>query len=504
MKIKNILFIQPFTSKKEQISENILVWSIYLENYLKRKLPKLKFALLYLPSLIRKKETILKIVQNKNFLYREMDVLISRLRFNVDDKTLICLSGSTTSTFLFSKLILEYFQQQYPKSIVVFGGIHASACSNDFLYPKSPVDYIVKGEGEISLYKLIKEDIKKHDVPITITGIPLKNLDDLPSIDFSLFDPYIENYDLLGINLSRGCPFSCNFCLENQLSSFHPNVASWRPYSPKRAIKEVNNMINYGLEHNIKAFSFYDPIFGMRRKWLEDFFELYDQNHYSIFVEPKLDILNQSLLKKLIHGGFVNWYGLESYSKEMLLIMGKTNDPTKYLKNFREVCKIHKKEGGVFGINTIHNYPGEKKESLVETFDCLHKLARENLSNTILFNITKYNHFPGTYLYNNFTNFEKKYGAKVYFPKWWTDFNLIENGACFVRPSSSLSLRDGINLYTEEYVEFLELNFKMMKSIENNFPSTIMKGIQMRMGVKKLTERRERQFNQLDDMQIEI
>ena len=56
---KKVLFIQPFVLDKEQLSNLLLVWSIYLENYLKSKREDLSSDLLYLP--IEKKEGIVDI-----------------------------------------------------------------------------------------------------------------------------------------------------------------------------------------------------------------------------------------------------------------------------------------------------------------------------------------------------------------------------------------------------------------------------------------------------------
>ena len=74
----------------------------------------------------------------------------------------------------------------------------------------------------------------------------------------------------LGIALSRGCPHSCSYCIEENLAK-GKNVKRWRSYTPKRAVEETNTLVNYGLEQGIKIYGFLDPCFGFNKNWLNKY-----------------------------------------------------------------------------------------------------------------------------------------------------------------------------------------------------------------------------------------
>jgi len=169
--INKILFIQPFLLESRHIASEILVWEVYLENYLKSKFPHLSFDLLYLPIELKRGSLAQYNADNIALFNSQMEDLISSLIFELDKNTLICISGSTSYHFIPSKILAEYFQKYYPEIILVFGGFHASASPEDFYYPNSPIDYVVIGEGEISLYNLIRNNPKKQETPNILRNI---------------------------------------------------------------------------------------------------------------------------------------------------------------------------------------------------------------------------------------------------------------------------------------------------------------------------------------------
>ena len=104
----------------------------------------------------------------------------------------------------------------------------------------------------------------------------------------------------LGISLSRGCPYNCSYCIEENLAK-GKNIKRWRAYTPKRAVKETYTLVNYGLKHDIRIYGFLDPCFGFNKNWLNKFLNLYEADEQIIyhFVETRIDILNEHLVSKL-------------------------------------------------------------------------------------------------------------------------------------------------------------------------------------------------------------
>lgn len=502
--IKNILFIQPFVLHPEHLTDEILIWEVYLENFLHEKLPKLNFELIYLPVEKDRGRIRIESFTQKEQFFEEMDRLVYELSISLEKKTICCISGTTSHHFLSSKLIAEYFQDRYPEMILVFGGAHASASSSDFNYSNSPFDYVIQAEGEIPLYKLIKSVPKKRNEPIILDPHPFPDLDQLPILDFKIFNKYLEQgaFNRLSISLSRGCPFNCHFCMEKSL--LVNDIKTWRTYTPKRSIKEVKRMIECGNHYGIKDFGFYDPTFGLNKKWLNSFLNgLEFQDSFShAWIETRLDITTEKLLRKLYKKKFYVMYGLESYDYGMLKIMNKTQNPKRYLEKFESLYKNHLTSEIPFMINLLINHPGETSESLKNTFNRMDTMVRDDkIEPYLIQNIRYYHHFPGTHAYNHFEFYGKRFGASEYLPGWYKNEGDLRFGPYCVKASQNLSLRESFLKYTNRYIEIEKLNLQNIRSLKpTNAVSRAMRG---KNAIRNLTKRKDLLFSYLDQKGIE-
>jgi len=464
---KKVLFVQPFAldfyNDQKILSNLILVWFIYLENYLKSKIENICSDLLYLP-LETNKIKITSFEEREKF-YKQMNELISNIKFDIDENTYICLSGTTSYYYLSIKLIAEYFRELYPSAIIIFGGVHASTRPHDFDYINSPIDYVIIGEGEIILYEIIKNNYKKQKSPKIIIGNPIQDLNELPPLDLSLLDKYIKSFNSLSICLSRGCPFNCTFCLERNVAKNTETQNLWRAYSPKRAIKETKTMIDFGLNFGIKEYGFVDPTFGAKKIWFEKFLELWDfeEKSSATWIETRVDLLNERMIETLKKKNFFLWYGVESCSKKMLNIMNKQLDPKNFLSKLENTFKKHIELDYLCMSNVIFNHPGETKETCLESFEGLKKIVNQDKNNNLYFSIRYYHHFPGTIIYNNSNYYNKKYGTEIYFPEWWKNENLLKYGPYLVKASYFLDLNEIINLYTSFCKELNNINIENLK-----------------------------------------
>ena len=476
-----ILFIQPFIIEKFLLQnkhlDDILLWPIQLENFIKSKNHNIKTDLLYLP--IEKKlgrislDTYSDIIQFSN----QMDKLIPKINFQIDKNTIIGISCTTSQHFLPLKLIVEYFKKQFKSSIIVVGGIHASARPGDFKYEKSPIDYIIVGEGELAFYDLIRNNGKKQDHPYIIKKPPIINLDDLPLTNFSLYDQYMHHFKRIGVSLSRGCPFNCVFCMEKKLREYNKHIRQWRAFSPKRAILEVENMIKIGMDYNIQEYGFTDSIFGFNRNWLNKFLELYPfEDTSNIWVESRIDLMNEQFIKKIYSKNFSLIYGLENFSERMLRIINKTQKPAQFIKRFEEIYQIHKQLEKPYVINIIFNHPGENKESFELTFNKLQQINADDRKNIVFFNIMTYYSYPGTVAHDRIEFFENKYGTVLYFPEWWKYEDLLKFGANMVKPSKVFSLREAIDSYISALIKLKNESIEKLKKFKpiNYFKNSLL------------------------------
>jgi radical SAM superfamily enzyme YgiQ (UPF0313 family) len=140
-----------------------------------------------------------------------------------------------------------------PQAVVFVGGHHASLIPGDFLFPGSPVDAVVIGEGEWAGLELA-DAIERGDDPGTVAGVLTaanrqdgfrsrthpNTLDDLPLPDRMLTRHYRRWYHhafdspSACVETSRGCPFDCNFC---SIWVFYQRRARRR--SPERIVEDL-------------------------------------------------------------------------------------------------------------------------------------------------------------------------------------------------------------------------------------------------------------------------
>jgi len=510
--IKNILFIQPFSVIDKQLSDILLVWPFYLENYLRNRFEYLNFETIYLPA-EQKRGTIninnFSIQEIKRF-HSEMDNLITNIDFELNAETLICISCSFSTLYIPTKILLDYFQKFCPECIIAIGGAHVSACSDDFYQINKSIDFMIFGEGELPLARIIEKTSRKRNSSVMMKKEYIPNLDLLPVLEFEKLSlsKYIDDIPRLAINLSRGCPFSCRFCMEKDLREGIRNTSAWRAYSPSRAILDIKAMIDFGFEHNLNQFGFLDSIFGFNNSWLLSFLKKYNfQDTCSIWTETRLDILNETILKTLHKKRIFNMYGLEHFSHKMLKIMNKTQNPQIFLKRFDKILKIHDNLGYMCVLNILLNHPGETPETLKKAFKELQKIISENKNNHVYFNIKQYHNFPGTFSFENIKSFRKDFGTKYYdFSKnWWTynDLNIQNFGVFCIQSSKNLSLKNFIRSWTNKYIG---LNNLMKDKINNMNLKKIEKIFQiskLNLMNKNLEERKENFLSFLKKYKIE-
>jgi len=494
--MKTVIFIQPFLFKDQQMTDEILIWPIYLENFLKSRVKNLKSHLLYFPVELLKNDLKIEGVKDQEKLNSLISSLLSKIDFEINKSTLLCISCPTSHHYLPTLMLVHYLNKFLSKSIIIIGGTHVSACPNDFFLKRSHVDYIIKGEGENSLYELLIQGPKKRKKPQIIENHPVLDLNQLPLIDFSIFDDYISHFKGLCISLSRGCPFHCTFCMEQTLRE-NLKVKLWRSYSPKRAVQEVNKMVSYGHENGIHEFGFYDPIFGLQKKWLEKFISYFNTEIERGWIETRIDILNETLLRQLKQKNFLMWYGVESFSLELLKIMKKAMDPRKFLDTFNKIYRYHVNNNHGFNMNILCGHPGETLESYNTTFNRLGEMIANQEIKLSQLSIRYYHNFPGTHIYRNIESFNRLYGTEMYFPEWWKKEELLEFGSLCIKPSKALTIQESYDLFTEKYKELLSLAKNGIKEKKTVYRLPLLFNIKNQIEI--LEEKRENFFRFLDN-----
>jgi len=161
----------------------------------------------------------------------DQDEYLEAIR-NLDDVLCIGISAMTgyqiTDGLRFAKMVKE--EPNSPP--IVWGGVHATILPLQTI--KDPyVDIIVKGQGEITFYELVRclqsrgdlKDVlgivyKKNGEIIENDNRPMADIADFPQLPYHLLGDKIERYikslaysiRSLPIITSDGCPYNCSFC----------------------------------------------------------------------------------------------------------------------------------------------------------------------------------------------------------------------------------------------------------------------------------------------------
>ncbi|MBU4333535.1 MAG: cobalamin-dependent protein, partial [Candidatus Omnitrophica bacterium] len=201
---------------------------------------------------------------------------------------------SMSVDFDFACDFLKPLKQKYNIPII-FGGIHAILLPEETLM-SSVCDYVCTGEGEKCLVELV-EAMETGKPLENVRGIWFKreekicknepelltDLEDIPIVDFDCYDPIHfyrpfdgRKYKMLNYEVSRGCPFSCTYCVNGVLKEKYKDLGS---YNRKKNVKQSI----HELEYLIKKYNF-----DFIRFWDEDFTSLpleYLQEYSRMYIE---------------------------------------------------------------------------------------------------------------------------------------------------------------------------------------------------------------------------
>lgn len=255
------------------------------------------------------------------------------------------------------------------------------------------IDFIIIGEGEITLVELVKElqklknkqklhkikglMYKKSDNKIVKTSPrPLiKNLDTLPFPAYQLMDMkyYIKdkinwNLSLVTIHHSRGCNQGCNFCScwlqmaqRNLKNGKEVLIPKWRTKSVKRIIAELEFLNS---KYNCKKFEFTDDTWNLDPEWNKQFADAIKNKGLKIQWASflRLDYIlrdeKTGVLKKLVDSGLIHIYtGIERDCDEDFKKMGKeiykkhvTTEALRIIRNKYPYIFIH--GSFIFGVDS--------------------------------------------------------------------------------------------------------------------------------------------------------
>jgi magnesium-protoporphyrin IX monomethyl ester (oxidative) cyclase len=233
--------------------------------------------------------------------------------------------------------LAKEIKRQNPQVKIIFGGVHATFCFDELLEGNRYIDFIIRGEGELTFLEFLKalergennfHDIKglaffdKDTKRIIATGdrdfIPDLDVLPLPARDLLPIHEYLRGETIFGnpmleIIASRGCPYGCIFCSSPEF---------WKRKVRFRSVDGVINEIEHLLsKYPARYFIFVDDGFTFRKDFLYSFCEKIIKNKLNIKWRclARVDHVNREMLVLMKKAGCVKiCYGVESGNQVIL------------------------------------------------------------------------------------------------------------------------------------------------------------------------------------------
>ncbi|MFA5406140.1 MAG: radical SAM protein [Candidatus Nanoarchaeia archaeon] len=299
------------------------------------------------------------------------------------------------------------------KSIkIILGGVHPTM-EHENLIKLNYIDYIIRGEGEITTLELLNAISNKKSLK-NVLGLTYKsngrviinkdrplinNIDTLPLPDRDALDMdfymkngketfyYALNQPICTMVTSRGCPYNCIFCSTKTMWR-----RRWRPHSAKRVFKEIMELHN---KYGAKEIVIYDDSFILNKKRVKEVCNLIIKANLKITLNAPAGlsvwILDEETIDIMKKAGFYRMcMPIESGSENTLKFIGKPVD----LEKTKRLIRYMNKKGIWTTANFIIGFPYETRDDIEKTI----KYACESGIDHAIFYIAQ--PYTGTELYD--------------------------------------------------------------------------------------------------------
>lgn len=327
-------------------------------------------------------------IDGHRYTDQEVENKIRNKRYDI-----VCL-GCIVTGYRIVKYLSSLIKSYHPYAIIIAGNSVASSITETIL-SHTNVDIAVIGEGDETIVDLLiaithskpLDEVRgicfmKSGVLVKTPTRPLiKNISELPFIDFSIFDveEYIKTsqYALadplpfprsearaLPINTARGCIANCNFC-------YHVfKGMMYRFRSPESLTNDIKRMIN---QYNLNYIQFWDELTFFSKKQVKGFISKIREENLEFFwhADCRANLFQSendiTLLSEMKAAGCLGLgYSLESADPEILRAMNKQIT----VEQFSKQTRLLRRAGLATFTSLVLGYPQETPETIRKTFDC--------------------------------------------------------------------------------------------------------------------------------------
>jgi len=313
--------------------------------------------------------------------------------------------SATTSSFPDAADLAQKIKEQSPAVITVCGGVHVSALEGRLLNEYPSLDYLVAGEGEMTMAELAADiDVAQIKGLIwrqgtdAITNEPRPQITDLDSLPFPAYEkltgfphdyhlPLFSYINTPGSTMitSRGCMYQCSYCDRSVFKKgFRYNSANYI----------YEHMKHLRAEFGVRHINIYDDLFTANRPRIVELRDKLTRFPLGINFNcaVRVGFTDDDLLRMLKDAGcLMVSLGIESADPQMLA----RHKSGVSLDDVRDTIKRIQAAGlrakGLF----MMGLPGETEESIRLTSDFILSLGLDDM------NMAKFTPFPGAPLWTS-------------------------------------------------------------------------------------------------------
>jgi len=324
--------------------------------------------------------------------------------YRIPENDVFLYSAATLSIDEISRIV-KRLRSAYPNAKHIAGGPHINLFPGD---SAKIFDSIVLGEGEDLIIKVINDIfssklkpryIQKKPVDVDLYPYPSRKF--LPRtavVDTGVLDN--ENINLKGtaVVFSRGCPFNCYFCANNNLM-FGPV----RYRSPRLVKEEIEYLKK---EYEIEALALKDDnCIPFDKEFAKKFLGYISQTKMKWRGQTRANGVPSDMVKLAKKAGCTDLaIGVESASQKVLDIINKKI----YLKKAREYIQFLKKTGIGVRVHFIFGLPGETEDIVKKTLDFINDTNPDSVL------LSLFCPMPGSEIFDN----PKRFGLNIETKEW--------------------------------------------------------------------------------------
>lgn len=358
----------------------------------------------------------------------EFSALIRELLSELSDRPpdVFCVSLGFTVVHSFFVLVSEAIRELFPKSIICCGGAHATAVARHLLEEDGVADYVLCGEGEETLPKLVELLLSGRSAD-TLPGVHSKkcirrdasgNIECAPvssdiDLDFTIYESCLDMAEYVhesvelpsfrqilaktgnrdeaksfSIMASRGCPGSCSYC---SVAVLHGRRPRWR------SMENIRDEILWLKEaHGVRKISLHDANFVPKHKMLELLALLKDLSKQGIEFSVSTMSVHftcNEIIDAMVDAGMVILpLAIESGVSQTLRKINKHVD----LDKAKRLCEYaHSRNMLIKGFFMI-GFPGETPPEIRQTLDFAYSLDMDWIT------VSTATPLPGTRMFEQF------------------------------------------------------------------------------------------------------